>query len=171
MWPPSIAARQPDHLAALPMPQLQFASEEASRWEWHRRPPVSPRSGGGPGSAARGAAFQRTNVRGRRYMPTAADAGAMLRVECTPAAALTSGASGADGSGCNGGGVSSGSANGGQPLRFGDAESFVVGPVEAGPWAATPIARRHAMTGALPFIRCQRLLPQSGWLQQDRSFC
>lgn len=93
--------------------------------------------------------FQALDAHQRRYIPTPADAGCMLHVECTPAAESAAGTSDSHSSAGSGalGSTSSSVAAGGRQLRLGDSEVLTIGPVEAGPGDATPTARRHALTG------------------------
>ena len=62
-----------------------FAEPAACRWRWLRRPAHGTGSGGSSWQAIPGATQ-------RRYVPTAADVGYMLRVECTPGRSAGGGA-------------------------------------------------------------------------------
>lgn len=105
--------------------QLHFSEEAACRWQWSRQHPGSTAWEALPGAT------------GRRYLPTPADAGCRLRVECTPARRAPAEDGNADGAG----------AGAGPALVLGAPQAAECAPVEVPPSPAAAAAR-HPLTAA-----------------------
>jgi 2',5'-phosphodiesterase len=114
---------------------LRFADEEACQWLWSRRRPAGPGGAGGAWEPIPGA-------KARRYVPTDADAGFMLRVECTPQR-MTNGFTAT----ATGAGLEQQQQQQQQQLGVGEPAAAECGPVAVPPRPAGWEAR-HALTGA-----------------------